>query len=324
MKKNILLAYIFCANYINAQFHGAVGTVGTSAMFKDSSAFIGWASNCVVTRGYQDIAITSGGYATVGLDSNGTNKAGVNPVVSLGDGGSAILTFTSPITNGVGYDFAVFENSFNDVFLELAFVEVSSDGINYFRFPSTSNTQTLTQIGPFDNTGDATKINNLAGKYRANYGTPFDLQELYGTNGLDLNNITHVKVIDVVGNINAPYATYDFTGNPINDPYPTQFASCGFDLDAIGVINQSVVGLTKEELIAASIVVYPNPATEEINVLSNRFQINTIVLLDINGRIIEKTMEPKINIKELEIGLYYLRINNSDGSSIVKKFIKNQ
>ena len=131
MKKNILLLFIFCTLYTNAQFHAAVGSIGTSAMYKDSSTFISWASNCIVTRGYQDISITSGGYATVGVDSNGTKKAGINPVVSLGDGGSAILTFTSPITNGAGFDFAVFENSFSDVFLELAFVEVSSDGINY-------------------------------------------------------------------------------------------------------------------------------------------------------------------------------------------------
>jgi hypothetical protein len=115
--------------------------------------------------------------------------------------GSAILTFQNPISNGTGFDFAIFENSFNDVFLELAFVEVSSDGVNYIRFPATSNTQTTTQIGPFDNTGDATKLNNLSGKYRAQYGTPFDLQELTGNPLLNINAITHIKIIDVVGSI---------------------------------------------------------------------------------------------------------------------------
>jgi len=59
-----------------------------------------------------------------------------------------------------GFDFAVFENSFNDSFLELAFVEVSSDGINFVRFPATSNTQTDVQITGFG-TIDPTYINNL-------------------------------------------------------------------------------------------------------------------------------------------------------------------
>ena len=46
-----------------------------------------------------------------------------------------------------------------------------------------------------------------------------------------------IKIIDVVGSINESFATYDINGKPINDPYPTAFATGGFDLDAIGVIN---------------------------------------------------------------------------------------
>ena len=81
--------------------------------------------------------------------------------MSLGDGGVAILTFKYPIKNETGNDFAVFENSFNDTFLELAFVEVSSDGIHYFRFPAVSNTQDTLQMGN-DASIDARHLNNLA------------------------------------------------------------------------------------------------------------------------------------------------------------------
>ena len=58
-------------------------------------------------------------------------------VVSLGNGGSITLTFAEPIRNGAGFDFAVFENGHVDTFLELAFVEVSSDGAVFVRFDST-------------------------------------------------------------------------------------------------------------------------------------------------------------------------------------------
>ena len=54
---------------------------------------------------------------------------------------------------------------------------------------------------------------------------------------LDKDHITHVRIIDVIGNIDPEYATYDCQGNPINDPWPTPFASCGMDLDAVGVIH---------------------------------------------------------------------------------------
>ena len=57
-------------------------------------------------------------------------------VVVLGDAGSITLTFDAPICNGSGYDFAVFENSLNDTFLEFAFIEVSSDGEHFVRFPN--------------------------------------------------------------------------------------------------------------------------------------------------------------------------------------------
>jgi len=48
-----------------------------------------------------------------------------------------------------------------------------------------------------------------------------------------------VKVIDVIGTIDPQYASRDSFGNIVNDPYPTPFGSCGFDLDAVGVINQA-------------------------------------------------------------------------------------
>ena len=88
------------------------GSIGTTAMHKDSSAFTDWASACTVERGWQNIADTTLGKTSTGDIYSATEKSGVNGVVSLGDGGSAILTFSSPIINGNGPDFAVFENAF--------------------------------------------------------------------------------------------------------------------------------------------------------------------------------------------------------------------
>src|SRR5262249_13856862 len=69
--------------------------------------------------------------------------------------------------------------------------------------------------------------------------TPFDLAELAGTSPLlDVNNVQFVRLLDVVGTINPQYATLDGQGNIVNDPWPTAFGSSGFDLDAVGVINQ--------------------------------------------------------------------------------------
>ena len=191
-----------------------------------------WATTCFLSRGLQDISNSILGLASSGDSSMALGKAQNNGAVSLGDGGFAICTFPFLIADGPGYDFAVFENSFDDSFLELAFVEVSSDGINFYRFSSHSKTDTINQTSTFGLT-DATKLNNLAGKYRGGFGTPFDLSELYKKQGLNIQAITHIKIKDVVGSLQKPYATFDSFNNKINDPWPTPFPSSGFDLDAI-------------------------------------------------------------------------------------------
>ena len=254
----LIINLLFFNNQAIAQgpYAPAVGQIGTTAIHKDSSVFVAWATSAIIERGWQNIADTSLGKTTAGTVTDVLGKSGTGGVVSLGDGGSAVLTFTAPIKNSSGADFAIFENSFDGQFLELAFVEVSSDGINFFRFPAHSLTQDTTQLDNNANM-DATYIHNLAGKYRAQYGTPFDLDDVDGTPGLDVNNITHVKIIDVVGSINPTYGTYDDDNNIINDPFPTPFPTGGFDLDAIGIIHQQPTNINENEPIVNQI--YPNP-----------------------------------------------------------------
>jgi len=207
-----------------------------------SPLFVDWASGVEVVRGPQDIANPTGTSASYGTADAARGPAN-NGIVSLGDGGYATLTFTQAIYDGAGPDFAVFENSFasgSNVFAELAYVEVSSNGTDFFRFPSVSLTSAATQVGGFG-TVDATNLYNLAGKHVALQGTPFDLSELAGLSPLlDVNHVTVVRVRDVVGRI-TPVGDYspslDALGNSINDPYATPFASGGFDLDAVGAIH---------------------------------------------------------------------------------------
>lgn len=250
------------------QFDGIVGTPGCKAIQFTDSRFRDWAKTCTVTRGFFDIAKPDDGRVSFGTEANAIGAVtGSDPMdcISLGDAGEAILTFNYPIVDGEGFDFAVFENSFSDTFLELATVEVSSDGVNYFGFVTTSLTPTDVQVGGFGSI-DATKINNIAGKYKGGWGTPFDIAEIPDTSLLDKRNITHVKIRDVVGTINPTYATRDSHGNIINDPYPTPFATGGFDLSGVGVINNALSLSLGEPQIRAG--VYPNPCIDRLFVAS--------------------------------------------------------
>lgn len=292
------------------------GAVGSTAIHKDSSIFITWASGIEMTRGPVFAPNLANGYATYGLESDALGIADGSEVVSLGDGGEAILTFDAPISNGAGADFAIFENGFIDHYMELAFVEVSSDGINYTRFNCTSEVQTSTQLSNFD-TVNCRYVNNFAGKYRVNYGTPFDLEELVSTPGLDVNSITHVKLIDVVGSINPLYGTYDNQGTIINDTYPTMFESGGFDLDAVGVIHSNELSTIENEI---NISIYPNPTKGIVYVhAGNNLFIN---ILDMYGKRMDSNIETNnIDLSSYDNGIYYLEIN-SDTAKIVRRIIK--
>lgn len=318
---SFLIFLIFFKLNLYSQFAPPAGQLGTTAIHCDSNIIIDWSKNCKIIRGLQDISDTTLGYASVGDSSFALGKAD-NYVVSLGDGGSAILEFEPPIENKNGFDFAVFENSFSDTFLELAFVEVSSDGINFFRFPSTSLTQDTSQIDSWGHL-DATKINNLAGKYRAKYGTPFDLEELINITNLNINAITHIKIIDVVGSILPQFASFDQNNNIINDPWNTPFPSSGFDLDAIAVIDNHINNV-EDKSIELNFNIYPNPAYNKLFIESLSIDKFYITITDILGKTYYSNIfinkDNEIDISKFQNGIYFCNIFSSN-QHISKKII---
>jgi hypothetical protein len=217
----------------------SAGQPGSKAISHLSPLFRSWASEVVdIQRGYRHIQVPDSGFADAGIPENALGPALTAGVVSLGDKGSITLRFNPPIRDGEGADFAVFENGFSETFLELGFVEVSSDGVHFVRFPAVSGSSLDAQIPGFGSV-NAQNIYNLAGKYHLGYGTPFDLRELQSEAGLNRESVSHVRVVDVVGSIVPGIGSVDSRGNLINDPFPTPFPTSGFDLDAIGVINQA-------------------------------------------------------------------------------------
>lgn len=291
----LLLLFSTCSLApVMAQYAPAAGKPGSSALYKDSSIFIHWAKSCTLRRGWRHIGYKDSGYVSVGDSNSATGKAGENGVVSLGDSGEIICRFEAPVVNGSGWDFAVFENTFDDRYLELAFVEVSSDGRRFFRFPCHSLTDTVLQTGPFGYT-EPEHINHLAGKYRAQYGTPFDLDALPDYKDLNKNSITHIKILDVVGSLIPQYATKDSAGRTINDPWPTPFSSGGFDLDAIGVIHSQVQNSRHPE-ISVNLISGPNPITDRQQLLwnTNKEQLRQVILFNAQGTRTESFEFPDI------------------------------
>ena len=212
-------------------------------------------------------------YATsakaLGGPVGGDAYSGSYDVYNLGIGGSLTLgfdngPFSRTISNAPGPDFIVFENPIyaggpSHSFAELMYVEVSSNGVDFARFPVTSNT--AAPVLPLG-TINATKVSGFAGVHAvwanvtdpgnnispfdptAAGGDAFDLSALANhplvvSGKVNLNAIRQVRLVDVVGdgrdldNQTPPHPIYDPTGDGNN----------GADVDSVAAINGvSLVG----------------------------------------------------------------------------------
>lgn len=232
-RRGLVVAALFAASVVHA---GPFDDAGYDPLLMSA-----WATAVdAFERGPMDIADPGGGEASYGLpqDALGAATGDALDVCSLGDGGSVTYLFASGIMDGPGDDFAVYENGFFSVgglFAEFAFVEVSSDGVDFARFDSTSLQD---EVVPGGAVVDPTDYHNLGGDQAQPLGTGFDLAGLADdplviAGSVDLDDIAYVRLVDVIGD----GSTLDGQGLPLYDPYPTPFSSGGFDLEAVGVIH---------------------------------------------------------------------------------------
>jgi hypothetical protein len=208
---------------------------------RSDPSIVAWASSVLASdRGPQDYAILGSPAASYGNPEDVLGSMGTP--CSLGDGGSLTLGFEVPIVDGPGADFVVFENAFEFgglVFMEIAFVEVSSNGVDFARLPAICRHST--PMGAFDG-APAENFYNLAGNFVG--GTGFDLSDLFTaedplvlSGSVVPSQIVAVRIVDVIGD----GSTLDALGNAVFDPYPTAFASGGMDLTGVGVRNSGNV-----------------------------------------------------------------------------------
>jgi hypothetical protein len=176
---------------------------------------------------------------------------GSSAVHSLGLAGDLTLGFAVPITNGPGVDFLVGENPFRlssvwwQSFAEMMFVEVSSDGVNFVRFPSRYYGPP-TQPGAFG-TVPVGVYSGLAGQtpvlstdpsvdardVASAGGDAFDLQDL-STDPLVLSGLVNIAAITAVRLVDVVSGTsLDSSGVAIFDP-----GSGSADVDHVTAIHQ--------------------------------------------------------------------------------------
>ncbi|MDO4728556.1 MAG: T9SS type A sorting domain-containing protein [Bacteroidota bacterium] len=84
--------------------------------------------------------------------------------------------------------------------------------------------------------------------------------------------------------------------------------------------------VSTDNFVKSTFSVYPNPASDLINITSSESNIAKITISDINGRVVKSfdfnnVSETSLNISDLANGVYMLNFDN-DGVISTKKFIK--
>jgi len=99
-------------------------------------------------------------------------------------------------------------------------------------------------------------------------------------------------------------------GIKINE-YPKDFA-----------INLILNTSTEQNSLTNSVIVFPNPVKQTLNILSkNNYTLSTVY--DLQGRIIFKQLfEPTFDASNIKNGIYFLELSNKTQKT-VQKFIKN-
>lgn len=95
-----------------------------------------------------------------------------------------------------------------------------------------------------------------------------------------------------------------------------------FEAGSYARYGTSVLSITENGF--QSIQIYPNPVADRLFISSENLQIETIAIINLQGRQVfsEKNETQSIDVSNLSEGLYFIEISSSEGKS-VQKFVKN-
>lgn len=119
-------------------------------------------------------------------------------------------------------------------------------------------------------------------------------------------------IINADSNVTVELLAMDASGNS---------NSCTFEVEINLVLNV-------EKNLAKELSLYPNPTNNFITLLLPKSQIRKVIIYDVEGRIvfeenyIHSIQELTLDLKTLGIGVYFIKVNENDRNSVIKKIIK--
>ncbi|NRA91073.1 MAG: T9SS type A sorting domain-containing protein [Psychroserpens sp.] len=309
----------------NGEFRQIVGgtiSIGTNSVLNNNSG------------GIIDLEASSSGFSSFGVAPNVLNNQGTiisdsdtnNTVFSVQVNNTGIIDVVQNIMlfNGLG---SLTNNSIGII-----------KGQGVVNLPSGFINDGI--ISPGASPGNLTFVND----YNSSNTSVFDI-ELNGTDqGVNYDLITIDGDADLEGTINVslgfnPSINDEFvvletdgagdTINTCNLPNLVSASFGGFEYDFDVICrnnNELVLAVTNEtlsldDLDTTSFNLYPNPSKNLITVTGKT--VTGIKVYDLNGRFVAYSKSNSLSIKNLNNGVYILKISNSRGEPIIRKVIKH-
>lgn len=128
----------------------------------------------------------------------------------------------------------------------------------------------------------------------------------YGNNGITLKGSPTAPIVKIINTIN----DLEYLTGTIPDGTIYRF------------VKNGATSIDENSLVKASL--FPNPATSTITISTELDNVTSVVITDVNGRVINEINSnfKTIDISGLESGVYFATVKTNQGSAI-KRFVKN-
>jgi len=232
------------------------------------------------------------------------------------------LNGTSHTAVGAFSPVEVVEGDVVSVSYDIYVNELSANASDFYVGAQSPSQQLLTSRERFTYTGDLLVIATIEGELGwAETGVVFDPGQWY--------NVTAVHTFSA-GTVDYYFdGELVFTGDTFGATNVEQLTFMNDNYDSTAYFDnvQVVAGLGHNPKVMEALSVYPNPATNFVNIKNpENVQVNIVTITDLNGRVV-KQVKPNtvsditVDLSDLSAGTYMMKMVSAQGSA-VKKIIK--
>lgn len=134
----------------------------------------------------------------------------------------------------------------------------------------------------------------------------------------DLNGVSEEDLVLELKNEDLTWTTYDSTINPNNNTVSYNFSEVAFKAITASDIYSTLN--VDNPVVDGSITVYPNPTAERLYIKSKN--ITKITLYNVQGQEVLTSTQNQLNMSNLNIGIYILKVYTEQNISSSFKIIK--